>query len=55
MSEFQYNVETITTGTTEDGKVIKEQDEFDVYHLKAERNILNLKESLTDLVTDINR
>jgi len=55
LSDFQYNIETITTGTTQDGKVIREQSEFDVFHLKAERNILNLKKNLNDLVSDINR
>ena len=55
LSDFQYNIETITTGTTQDGKVIREQSEFDVFHLKAERNILNLKKNLNDLVSDINK
>lgn len=55
LSDFQYNVETITTGITQDGKVIKDQSEFDVFHLKAERNITNIGVSLKDLVADINR
>ena len=55
LSEFQYNVETITTGITEDGKVVKEQSEFDVFHLKAERNISNIGVKLKDLVSDINK
>ncbi len=55
LSDFQYNVETITTGINQDGKVIKDQKEFDVFHLKAERNITNIGVSLKDLVADINR
>lgn len=55
LSEFQYNVETIITGVNEKGQVIREQTGFDVYHLKAEKNIKNLKFHLENLVADINR
>jgi hypothetical protein len=55
LSKFQYNVETIITGVNEKGGVVKEQSEFDIYHLKAEDNIKKLAEHLKNLVADINR
>jgi len=55
LSAFQYNLETIITGVNEKGKVIREQSEFDVYHLLAEKNIKNLSLHLDNLVADINR
>lgn len=55
LSKFQYNVETIITGVNEKGKVVRDQYEFEVYHLSAEKNIINLGSHLKRLVTDINR
>ncbi len=55
LSKFQYNVETIITGVNEKGKVVRDQTEFDVYHLSAEKNIQNLRGHLTRLVSDINK
>jgi hypothetical protein len=55
LSSFQYNVETIITGVNEKGNRIKEQSEFDVYHILAEKNIQNLKTHLNNLVADINK
>lgn len=55
LSKFQYNVETITTGVNEKGQLIKDQSEFDIYHLKAEDNINKLADHLSNLVADINR
>jgi hypothetical protein len=55
LSSFQYNIETIITGVNEKGKVIRDQYEFDVYHLSAEKNIINLGGHLKRLVTDINK
>lgn len=55
LSKFQYNIETIITGVNENGKPVKNQEEFDVYHLSAERNILNLRDHLRNLVSDINK
>lgn len=55
LSKFQYNVETIITGVNEKGKVVKDQSEFEVYHLLAEKNIGNLKVHLENLVSDINK
>lgn len=55
LSEFQFNVETIITGVNEKGKVIRDQSEFEVYYLLANRNILNLKDHLQKLVEDINK
>ena len=55
LSRFQFNVETIITGVNEKGKVIRDQTEFDVYYILAEKNIQNLKGHLERLVTDINK
>jgi len=55
LSNFQYNIETIITGVNEKGKVVRDQYEFDVYHLSAEKNIQNLRGHLTRLVSDINK
>lgn len=55
LSKFQYNVETIITGINEKGQVVKDQSQFDVYHLKAEDNIKRLAEHLSNLVADINK
>ena len=55
LSKFQYNVETIITGVNEKGVMIKNQSEFDVYHLLADKNIENLAKHLTNLVADINK
>lgn len=55
LSKFQYNVETIITGINEKGQVVKDQSQFDIYHLKAEDNIKKLAEHLSNLVADINR
>jgi aspartate/tyrosine/aromatic aminotransferase len=55
LSRFQYNVETIITGVNEKGKVVRDQYEFDVYHLSAEKNIINLSHHLKRLVSDINK
>jgi hypothetical protein len=55
LSKFQFNVETIITGVNEKGKIIRDQLEFDVYHLSAEKNISNLANHLKRLVSDINK
>jgi len=55
LSKFQFNVETIITGVNEKGKIIRDQFEFDVYHLSAEKNISNLANHLKRLVSDINK
>jgi hypothetical protein len=55
LSDFQYNIETIITGTDQKGRNIKDPNEFDVYHNLAERNIDRLKVHLENLVTDINK
>lgn len=55
LSKFQYNVETIITGINEKGQVVKDQSQFDIYHLKAEDNIKKLAEHLSNLVADINK
>lgn len=55
LSQFQYNVETIITGVNEKGQAIREQSQFDVYHIKAEDNIKKLANHLTNLVSDINK
>ena len=55
LSKFQFNVETIITGVNEKGQIIRDQLEFDVYHLSAEKNISNLANHLKRLVSDINK
>jgi hypothetical protein len=55
LSKFQYNVETIITGVDQKGQSVKDQSEFDVYHLLAEQNIKKLSEHLDNLVADIRR
>lgn len=55
LSQFQYNVETIITGINEKGQLIKDQSQFDVYHIKAEDNIKKLANHLMNLVSDINK
>lgn len=55
LSQFQYNVETIITGVNEKGQAIRDQSQFDVYHIKAEDNIKKLANHLTNLVSDINK
>ena len=55
LSQFQYNVETIITGVNEKGQAIRDQSQFDVYHIKAEDNIKKLANHLTNLVADINK
>jgi len=55
LSQFQYNVETIITGINEKGQTIRDQSQFDVYHIKAEDNIKKLANHLTNLVSDINK
>lgn len=55
LSEFQYNLETIVTGVDQKGKVVRKQNEFEIYYNLANNNINNLKKKLDLLVTEINR
>ena len=55
LSMFQFNVETIISGTDEKGVPIKNREEFDRYQMLAESNIKNLSEHLENLVADINK
>lgn len=55
LSMFQFNVETIISGTNEKGVPIKNREEFDRYQMLAESNIKNLADHLENLVADINK
>lgn len=55
LSKFQFNVETIISGTDEKGVPLKEQSDFDRCQKSAEGNIKNLSIHLENLVADINK
>jgi hypothetical protein len=55
LSKFQYNVETIITGVNEKGKVVKNQNEFEIYYNSAQNNVSHLKTHLENLVSEINK
>lgn len=55
LSKFQYNVETIITGTDQKGRVMRSQAELDNYFDLAQGNIKNLEAHLRNLVTDISK
>lgn len=54
LSVFQYNVETIVSGTNKDGKVIN-GDEFTVYSELARRNAEKMKNELENLISHYKR
>lgn len=55
LSEFQYNLETLITGVDQKGKLVRRQNEFDIYYNLATNNITNLKKRLDMLVEEINK
>jgi hypothetical protein len=55
LSVFQYNLETLITGKTQEGNIISEQEEFDACHSKATDNLKNITTMLDDLVNGINK
>lgn len=55
ISKFQYNVETLVTGTRSDGSIVKEQSEFEKYYKDGLNNIDLIKTELENLKNSIGK
>ena len=55
ISIFQYNIETLITGKTDTGKIIKEQEDFNKCYDDSNDNLKKIKDILENLFTNINR
>jgi hypothetical protein len=53
LSDFQYNIETLVSGTTADGNVVIEDKEFDDYYTKSQQNVKVIKRQLDKLYNNI--
>jgi hypothetical protein len=49
LSQFQYNVETLISGTKTDGTVVENQEEYELFYNKGLSNISQLTSELTNL------
>jgi hypothetical protein len=55
ISKFQYNVETLITGTKADGSIVKEQSEFENYYQEGVKNIEKIRIELENLKNSIEK
>jgi hypothetical protein len=53
ISNFQYNVETLITGTKADGSIVKEQDEFEQFYNAGVANVAVITNELAKLRNSI--
>ena len=55
ISLFQYNVETLITGTRADGTIVKEQSEFEEFYQLGVKNVEVIGKELENLKNSIEK
>ena len=55
ISLFQYNVETLITGTKADGSIVKQQSEFEKFYQDGVKNVAKIGIELTNLKNSIEK